>query len=322
MSVLFRILCLLCAAVVTAAPAASAADTNMGHGDAKKIVVARVNGVELNMAQLMKKMREVTEQKYGRRGISPYLANKIKAEALDRLVTEELAYQKASKMIMVPPPEVDAYIEVVRKKHGGEEGLTKFLADEGMTMDDLRRQALRFLTVKKYVEQEIESKITISDDEIRKAYEGAKGKYFMQREGVQVTRITFFLDPGDPKARDKVAQVMRRIHDEADDDPTKLTPDGTFIVQAGIKLDKKRDAALYKVARKLKEYAFSGPIVSNGTLYVVQLTGYQPEIVKTIDEVMPYLRRKLKERRRRALIDQWMKGLRKGAKVEIMDLEA
>jgi len=302
--------------------AAIAGDDLMGHGDAGEIVVAKVNGVEINMAQLMKKMREVTERKYGTRGISPYLANKIKAEAMDRLITEELAYQKASRVVLVTPPEVDAYVATVREKHGGDEGLAAYLKEEGMSMEDLRRQARRFLTVKRYVEQEIESGISVSDEEIREAYEGAKGKYFMQKEAVQVNRIVFFLDPGDPKAKDKIAQIMRRVRDEAGGDPTKLTPDGTFIVEANVRLDKVADAPLYEAARKLDEYAFSGPIEHNGTLYVVQLTGYKPEIVKSIDEVMPYLRRKIKERRRRALLDQWMKGLRDGAKIEIMDIDA
>ncbi len=292
----------------------------MGHGGAQEVVVAKVNGVVINMEQLMNKMREVTQRKYGRREISPLLADKIRTEATNDLITEELAFQKASVKVVVTPPMVDTHISGMKKRYGGMDGLQKYLQEEGMSYEQLAVQARRFLTVKLYVEQEIDAKIKISDQEIMAAYQGAKTKYFMQREMVQVNKMIFFLDPVAADTIEKIDAVLKRIEEETDNDPIQLTPDGSFIVQSAIKLNKENDSKLYEVAKKLPEYGFSKPIDVDGTLYVVQLTGYKPEVVKTVEEVMPYLKRKITQTRRQEMLAAWMAGLREGAEVEIVDL--
>jgi len=55
--------------------------------------------------------------------------------------------------------------------------------------------------------------------------------------------------------------------------------------------------------------------------WVLDGTYLEKRYAQTIDEVMPYLRRKITEQQRRALLDKWMKGLKEGAEIEIMDLD-
>lgn len=292
----------------------------MGHDSASSVVVARVNGTQINMAQLIQKMMDITESKYGRREISPLLADKIRAEATDKLITEELAYQKAKAKVSVTDKMVARYLDDLKKQYGGQKGFEGFLQRKRITLDQLRTEAPRVLTVKLFIDQEINAVASVTEQEVRSIFAIKGDKYYAQKEGVQVNKILFFLDPEAKESLEKVESVIARFKDEAGNDPTKLPPDGTFVVQKKISLDKIRDAKLYTLAKELPEYGFSEPAVVDGTLHVVQLTGYQPEIVQDFKKVLPSLKKKIEDRRRQNLLKKWIAGLRQGADVEIMDI--
>lgn len=298
-----------------------AVDETMGHGAAGKVVVARVNGTELNMAMLMKKMRDLARRKYGSQEITSLVATKIKNDGIDELITEELAYQKAIAAIKtVPKAEVDATLAAEVERVGGEEAFQKNLATSGLTREGLRKELERSLAVQLYIRKEIEDKIQVSEEEIKLAYQGAKDKYFIQHEVVEVTDVTFFMDPGAAEAGKRLQAFREQVLAREDKDPARLTPDGTFIAQKNIKLDKVKDKALYEAAKVLKEHQLSAPINVGGTMHVVQLTGYKPDVAKRLDEVHDYLVNELKNNKKQDLVNQWIASFRDGAKIEIVDI--
>lgn len=293
----------------------------MGHDGAGEVVVAKVNGAPINMKMLMKQMLDVAEKKYGRREISELVAMKIKDEAMNLLIVEELAFQKSLAVVgLVPPSEVDDTLAKFVKQKGGEEGLQEYLGREEMSLEELRHKLTRTLTVKKYLDKEINSKITVTDDEVKAVYFGARDKYFVKTEMVQVHKIIFFLNPDESESVEKVRAFKEKIVNEFNNDPTTIPPDGSFIVQENIKLDKIKDAQLYEAAKAVGPFGITEPILVDGTLHLVQLTGFQPEVTKEFDEVRDYLVGELTRRKRQAMVDTWVAGLKKGAQVEIIDV--
>lgn len=296
-------------------------DETMGHGAAGQVAVARVNGVEINMAMLMKKMRDLARRKYGSQEITSLVATKIKNDALEELITEELAYQKAHAVIgEVPKTELDAAMAAEVQRLGGEEKFQEGLAKVKMSPEALRKEMARTLAVQLYIEREIEDKIQVSDEEISLAYEGAKDKYFVQREVVQVTDVTFFVDPASPDAPKRLQAFREKVLALDDKDPAKLQADGTFIAQKNVPLDKVKDKELYLAAKALKEHELSAPIQVAGTMHVVQLTGYKPDVAKKLNEVRGYLVNELKNIKKQALVNQWIDSFRVGAKIEVVDI--
>lgn len=301
--------------------AAPKEDTTMGHGSAEDVVVATVNGQVINMAQLMRTMTEISRTKHGSQEISPLLAQKIKQEATEELIIEELAYQKASAVIKTVPAELlEEKIAAVRKKYKDEETFQAYIADNFGGMEGFKQQLNRFLALDLFINQQFDSKIEVSDQEVQKAYDETKSQSFVTDEFVQVNDIIFFLDPDAPDAKDKANKVIQTISAQFDNDPTRMPTDGSFSVEKNVPLDKAKNPQLYEAARVLKEYGWSAPINVDGNLHVVQLIGYKPAVNKSLAEVTPFLKAEIKKQKRQEALNRWMAGLKEGADIKISDL--
>ncbi len=307
--------------VMAAEPAGPPVDKVMGHSDAASIVVARVNGAKINMAQLMDRIYDLTMERYGRREITPLLAQKIKDESLKQLIMEELAYQKAAQSIKISAAEARKVTNAQIKTMGGDKALRKYLRANGMkNRAAFEEQIRRMLTVRGYIRQNIDPKIKITDKELKAAYVRGRA-YFHAPENVQVTRILFFADPNDPKTMRQILKVRSEIIKKYNNHPEKLKANGTFVVEKNIHLNKVADKELYEAARKLGRYEISKPVKMNGNFYLVQLTGYKPAQNKSFKMVKNYLKNEIMSRKKQALLAAWRKQLPKGAKIEFVDVK-
>lgn len=308
------------------APLATAAEVEtknadtMGHGSAEEIVVAKVNGTSINMAQLMRKMAEISRTKHGSQEISPLMAEKIKQEATDALVIEELAVQKATAAIKtISPTILDQKVKAIRTKYKSEQEFQLYIKDEFGGMAGLRKQMERHVALELFIGQEFDSKITVSDQDVQKGYEEGKA-YFVADEFVQINDLIFFLDPADPSSASKIEAARQTIVDKYENDPSRLTADGTFALEKNVPLDKVKNKALYEAARTLKEYGWSKPVNVDGNLHIVQLVGHKPAINKSLKDVTPYLTDEIRKQKRQEMLNAWMAGLKTGANIEIIDL--
>lgn len=296
-------------------------DETMGHGSAADVAVAKVNGEVINMDQLMRKMTQISRTKHGSEEVSPLLAEKIKLEAIDKLVTEELAVQAASAKIKnITPAQIEAKVQALKKKYKTEEAFQKYIETEFGGMDGLLKQLKRSIPLELYIAQEFEAKVTVSDQEVKEAYEAAKTQSFVTDEFVQVHDLLFFLDAAAPESKTEIEKIQKSITDQYDNDPSRFPAEGTFTVQRNVPLDKVKDKSLYEAAKGLKEYGWSAPVDVEGNLHVVQLVGYKPAVNKSLEQVAPQLKQQLRQQKLQAMIDTWRAGLKEGANIEIMDL--
>lgn len=296
------------------------ADKTMGHGSAEDIVVVKVNGQAVNMAQLMREMAEVSKRKYGTQEISQLLAEKIKQEATEKLITEELAYQWAhSRIAKIPADRLEKSQQDIRSKYSSEDAFQKYVKDEFGGVEGFRAQIERFLTLELFIAQEFEPKITVTDQEVQQAYDDAKS-YFVSDEFVQVNDLIFFLDPADSESVAKIEAIKQRIVSEHNNDPAQMPSDGIFVLEKNLPLDKENNQKLFAAAKGLKEYGWSSPVNVEGNLHIVQLIGYKPAVNKSLKEVTPYLVNEIRKQKRQMMLNDWMAGLRKGATIEVMDL--
>ncbi|MBU4151345.1 MAG: peptidyl-prolyl cis-trans isomerase [Proteobacteria bacterium] len=303
-----------------AADSETAGDMTMGHGSAEEIVVVKVNGQVINMAQLMREMADVSRKKYGTQEISQLLAEKIKREATEKLITEELVYQVAHSSIKTIPSErFDQSRQEIRKNYGSEDEFQRYIKDEFGGEKKFRYWVERFLTVELYISQEFDSKIIVTDQEVQKAYDDARS-YFVTDEFVQVNDLVFFLDPMSTESVTRIEEIKQTIVSKYNNDPEQMPTDGTFAVEKNMPLDKVKDQKLYEAAKGLKEYGWTAPVNVEGNLHIAQLIGYKPANNKSLKEVTPYLTSEIRKQKRQAMLNDWMAGLRKGAAIEMMDL--
>jgi parvulin-like peptidyl-prolyl isomerase len=299
--------------------AAQAGTEKTGH---KKIIVARVNGAGITMQSLMTMANRMIEKKgRGDAGVEDF--QKIREDALNRLILQELALQDARKRGMaVDQKKIDETIANLKISMGGEEEYGKYLAREGMTGEEARAEVERTLALQMIFDKEVKElneKIVLDEDTLRKEYEKNEAR-FVQPEKISVIDVVLFLTSEDKDAKKITGEVLRKIKEDKDRNPLNLVPDGTFIVRE-LDLNKTKYEILYEEAGKLKEGELSGIIETPDSLHIIKLTKFSPEKKYSFDEVRVFLERKFRSEALLKRLQEWEAELRKDAKIEIMDFD-
>jgi parvulin-like peptidyl-prolyl isomerase len=286
-------------------------------GGEGKIVAARVNGVEITMASVATMMNSLgTKQE--REPASPESMEEIRKDALNQLILQELAYQKAkSDGMAVGRKEIDGALADMRKKPGGEEKFKEFLEKERITEEDLRKRIERSLTLKRVFTREVSNKVSVSEEEIREEYEKEKERY-ARPEKIAVTDVVFFLETGEAGSRKKAEEILKRIHDDKEKNPWNLVSDGTFATR-DMEVNESREKELYAVAKNLKVGELSGVFAASGNLHVIRLKEYSPRKQFTFEEVKSRIEGKSRARALKKRMAEWEAELKKEAKIEIME---
>lgn len=282
-------------------------------------VVATVNGVGITYEAEVRMMRRIMATKaYAE---APQEIEDVRKEALDKLVVQELAYQKAkAEGIVVGEKAIDDAIADLRKKLGTEERFQTFLENEAMTGDRLRPTVERNLVLQAISAKEVTGKVTVSEDDIRQEYEKEKDKY-ASPERVAVTDVVFFLKTDDEGSVKIVEDLRKKLEGQKDNDPWTLVPDGTFIVQdiQNLAATKDKDKDLYEAAIKLKVGELSGAVKTSDSLHLIKLTAYSPRQEVPFETLKGTLEKKLRARALQERIKEWGNELKKDAKIEIIE---
>lgn len=314
---------LLAAAIPSVSAAAEGNGSPQASGNASSVVspgkevVARVNGVPITEAALQARVSRVLRA-MGHGGASAaqedYRA--IVKKALDKLIVQELAYQKArAEGMRVTPKELDDAIAALKKRAGGEKKYKEMLERNNVTEATLRKALERNRLVKRIFEKDVLSKIVISDDEIKKEYEKTKNDFVIP-EKVLVDDVVLFLDPANKDDMKKAEAIRAKIIAAKDEDPEHVKSDGTFIVRE-MELHRNKEKELYDAAVKLKVGEVSDVIRTSDSLHILKLKEYRPVKDAPFDEVKGYVEARLRVKEAKKLMSKWEENLKKGAKIEI-----
>jgi hypothetical protein len=140
--------------------------------ESKKVLAAKVNNEPITMFSLLREMNAIAPQ-YLAQGQkrTPELDAKIRKDALNTLIIQELAVQEARKRGMkVQPDLIENSIKKMKADARSEDAYQKELAAQGMNEDELRRSIEQDSLFELIAVQEIDAKIKVSDQELRKRY--------------------------------------------------------------------------------------------------------------------------------------------------------
>jgi parvulin-like peptidyl-prolyl isomerase len=291
-------------------PAATAINTS----DSRKIVVAKVNGVELHMDALVNMMNRLAPKE----GVTtPESLENHKKRSLDKLILQELAYQQAKALgIGIGADKIDMAIKNLKENVGGEKEYVNYLAKMNVSEMDLRSQVERSLTIELIYAREVLAKVTVPEDEVGQEYEKEKHLYIVPEKA---SVIDVYVLKHDGKASTKKAkELLRKIKSDAAKDPWKLVLDGTFIVR-DLDVNKNKEQELFEAAKKLKPNELSGVIEIPTGSHIIKMKNYSPERQLTFNEVKSKMELKFKVPAQEKRTQEWEQELRKDAKVEIVD---
>jgi parvulin-like peptidyl-prolyl isomerase len=282
-------------------------------------VVAKVNGVSITAAALEARVARVLKAKgHGTAGAGQEDFRAIARKALDKLIVQELAYQKAlAEGMKVKPRELDAAVAALKERAGGEEKYREMLEKNNVTEAELRKKLERNRLVKEIFEKDVLSKVVISEDDIRDEYEKTKSDFVIP-EKVLIDDVVLFVDPADKDSMKAAYALREKINNDKEKEPRHIPSDGTFIVrEMELHRDKQKD--LYDAAVKLKEGEVSGVIKTADSIHIIKLKKYSPMRDAGFEQVRGYVESRLKARRAGKMMAAWEENLKKGAKIEILD---
>jgi peptidyl-prolyl cis-trans isomerase SurA len=165
-------------------------------GAASSGAAARVNGKEISRAELDNYFKVRTQEMATKP--TGEAANLIKLEILRQLIETEIMSQKADELKLKPTDaEVDAQLKTLRGDTP-DDVFKKTLSDRGISEIDIRREITQNLMMEKVVENQVGSRIQVSDDEITKFYEANKEAFNVKEPMFRIGVIAVTSDPTAP----------------------------------------------------------------------------------------------------------------------------
>jgi len=257
-------------------------------------VWAVVNGHEIQRAEV---------EKYFRSRVNPEAqapsqeeALSLKLSILDELINNQILLERANKLNLVAS---DAEVEdkfTESKSPYTEDEFQKKLRDAGLTMDDLKSDLRRQLSIQKLLNREVVSKITITDQDIVEFYQKNRTQFNVPEPQYHIAQIVVTSRP-DPAvhnrkndkamneldAQHKIASIEQKLNAGADfsqlamdysEDTSSST--GGDLGFHGESSFNQSDPALKKAVLSLRPGEVSRPIAVHSGYVILKLLAKEP----------------------------------------------
>lgn len=252
----------------------------------------------------------------------------LRAEMLNNLIDTKLTEQEVKRYnITITDEEVENYIQQLKQRRSTtDEQLRGFLAEQGMTLEDYRREVKLQLQRTKLVNREVRSKVVITEAEIRAYYEKNKAKY---GGGTQYHLWNLFVKlPPQASTQDREAaqsmleEVLAELRrGRRFQEIVRMTAQISLNVQGsdlGLFRIEELTPRLREVVRGLKAGQFS-PVVETDFGYQIV---FVEEIKETASRPLPQVESEIQDILFRERVDSrftaWLSELRKRSHIKIM----
>ncbi len=287
-------------------------------------LAARVNGQEITAKRFEHYFEDFLSDR-GRNIASirnPTVLKKLRGEALDALVDEELLTQEAArKGIAASTAEVDAAVAAMRANFKSQDAFARRLERAGFDEAGYRAYVGQQLAVKRLVESDIQPKVSVSDRDVHRFYVANPSRFAIPAQ-VRIRQI-FIASGNDPagalsRCQEILAQARRPRSDFAalarqysQDQSAPVGGDLGFLAEDQL------PPFLQPAVSSLKPGQVTGPVQSDAGCHVLKLeqrrSGTLPEA-----EARESARSYLKAEKTQAAVRQRIQSLRSHARIEIL----
>jgi hypothetical protein len=295
-------------------------DTKKMAQEARKEIVARVNGADITMYDLVGMMNRVT-QAYYKYVSEPTeeITNEIKQRAIDRLIFEELAVKEAQRQGIKPVSEkVEQVVLQLQEAYGSEEGYQKYLDDLGITEEQLIGRIARSHLLEGITGREVYQKLTPKEDIIKQVYNTYKEEGKLRAADQFRVKEILIMDSGDKEKNRQAADKLLVNLKAVNNDFGKLVLDGTFIVR-DMRIKKDKYPVVFKQMQEMEVGQFSEVVEDGGTFHIFKVVQNDLARDLTEEESRKFIEDKLSYQFQEERRLEWIKELRKDAKIEILD---
>lgn len=299
-------------------------------------VAAMVNGRPISYSELDKqyKLQFYSQPEH----LSEDEIQNRKLEILRILIDSEIMLQRAEKSgLMATDSDVDAKYNEMKTPYTQEE-FQKQLDARKMTVEDLKTQLRRELSIQKLMNKEITSSINITEREISDFYNANKAAFNLPEPRVHIARILVTAHPdanvrnlkndkaqNEDQAQKKISMLANRIQQGDDfnmlaqnysEDPSTISNGGDlgFFLESALE---KANADLRKLVMSLAPGQTSRPIKTQEGYSILKVISKEPAGQRELNDpnVQQRIREQLLNRKDQLLKAAYYEVLRNEAKV-------
>lgn len=254
---------------------------------------------------------------------------KLKREALDQLIEQEVLYQEAEKRrLSATPADADRAVVVLKEQFKKPGSFQRKLERTGFTEETYREFVRRQLSIRRLLDSEVAAaRPAVSDDEVR-VYYHEHTDLFVEPEAVRVRHILLSAPPDAPaaerkKARRAAEEVRALARKKGTDfgalaqrrskDPTSASGGDLGFVVRGQMVRPFEDAAF-----ALRQGEISPVVETVFGFHVIKLEERRAAVQVTEEQAREQIRKKLFGEKVETLLKARIAALRAAARVEIL----
>ncbi|MFH1783239.1 MAG: peptidylprolyl isomerase [Candidatus Omnitrophota bacterium] len=297
------------------------------QGEAAEKFAAKVNGVGIKNITMEAAMTNFIEnQKFFGVEVKEEEKGKLKEDILNELISAELLYQRSKEAKLGDlEKEISDQLESMRKGFGSEENFKKVLSERNISINDLKDDIRKGIYITNFLEKEIYSKINITEEDKKKEFE-ANRERLAEPEKRKVQHILLRTDPSFNEVEKSLAiEELKGLRERAlkGEDFRKLAIENSEDNSStnGGEIDYfSRDEVVKSfgdTAFSMKKDEVSEVVESEFGYHLIKLLDIKPARDLSYEEVKEDLGRYLLTLRRKEVLDTFVEGLKKEAKITV-----
>jgi peptidyl-prolyl cis-trans isomerase SurA len=299
-------------------------------------VWAVVNGTEIKRDEVEKYYKSRVNPEAQETSPEEVLSGKL--NVVEQLITNEILLERAKKLnLEASDGEVeDKFTEL--KSGYTEDEFQRKLKDGGMTVDDLKRDLRRQLSIQKLLNREVAAKVTITDQDVLDFYNTNRNQFNVAEAQYRISQIVITprKDPmvrnrknddatNEAEAQRKAKMLQDKLNSGADfaqlamdysEDPNTAATGGDlgFIPESSLS---QTDPLLKKVVQSLKPGQVSPPIVLRDNIRILKLVAREAAGQRGVNDpqVQQMVRDTLRNRKEQLLRNAYLAVARDESKV-------
>ena len=249
--------------------------------------------------------------------------DELKKIILESLIEKELLLQESITMgIEIDPAAIETEIDTIRDNFPDAAGFEQRITEMGYTLDFLRREIGSNMTIEALIEQELASKVNVSDDAVQSFYND-KIESFRVPEQVKARHILVRHESG---GREKIEEILQAIKDGEDFEELANMhsdcPSGQNGGDLGYFSRGQMVEPFEKAAFSLEVGEVSDIVETRFGFHIIKVEDHQAEEIKTLEDVKDDVKDEIRRQEVASRLQPYIESLKQKYAVEIMLPEA
>ncbi len=282
--------------------------------------IAKVGKQTITRGEVDRAVAALVAQKRVSQPNSTAKRRQIEKLALEQLIAAELLYQEGIK---TPPSDLDKQVEL--KISQNKSKLDTIAKESKLSEKELSELIRKSIVVNDYIEKNITAKISVTDEDIKKYYDGNPNK-FKKEAQLRVSHILCGIAAGatdevKQKAKDKAADLLKKL--KAGEDFAKVAeknstcPSSAQGGDLGFFGKGEMVAPFEEAAFALKQGEISGVVETEFGYHIIKLTDTKKAETVSFEDAKERIRNLLKSQRKQEALTSELSRLRSSLVVEV-----